>query len=238
MSAAVPAPAERPLGELVAERPEAASVLEALKLDYCCGGSQTLAAACAERNLDPATVLTLLESADRLPVAAGAGEHDLSGASIAEICEHVVSRHHEPGRKMLVRCGELVATVHRVHVSKEPQLTDLRDEFVAMRKALEEHMETEERILFPACTGLGEDTSAERLEALLGEHEGEHADVGEALARIRRLAGDYDEAAAFCNTHRGLLRALSELEADTHRHVHEENNVLFPRVRAALAESA
>lgn len=35
------------LGELVAERPIRADVFDGLGLDYCCGGRQTLAAACA-----------------------------------------------------------------------------------------------------------------------------------------------------------------------------------------------
>ena len=34
------------LGELVAERPVRAQLFERLRLDYCCGGHQTLAAAC------------------------------------------------------------------------------------------------------------------------------------------------------------------------------------------------
>lgn len=35
------------LGELVAERPARTQLFEQLRLDYCCGGHQTLAAACA-----------------------------------------------------------------------------------------------------------------------------------------------------------------------------------------------
>jgi len=41
------------IGELVVERAERAMLFERLGLDYCCGGDRTLAAACAERELDP-----------------------------------------------------------------------------------------------------------------------------------------------------------------------------------------
>jgi iron-sulfur cluster repair protein YtfE (RIC family) len=34
---------------------------------------------------------------------------------------------------------------------------------------------------------------------------------------------------ALCNTHRALLDGLDALELDLHQHVHEENNILFPR---------
>jgi len=40
------------LGELIAERPARAQLFERLRLDYCCGGRQTLAAACAKRGLE------------------------------------------------------------------------------------------------------------------------------------------------------------------------------------------
>jgi regulator of cell morphogenesis and NO signaling len=33
-----------------------------------------------------------------------------------------------------------------------------------------------------------------------------------------------------------LLLGLAELEGDMHRHVHEENNILFPRAAAREAE--
>jgi regulator of cell morphogenesis and NO signaling len=32
-----------------------------------------------------------------------------------------------------------------------------------------------------------------------------------------------------CNTYRAMLDGLRHLEADTHTHVHKENNILFPK---------
>lgn len=49
---------------------------------------------------------------------------------------------------------------------------------------------------------------------------------------MRELTGGYDPEQAFCTTHRVLLGSLQELEADLHQHIHEENNILFPRLQA------
>jgi regulator of cell morphogenesis and NO signaling len=57
----------------------------------------------------------------------------------------------------------------------------------------------------------------------------EHDDAGDALARIRRITKDFTIPEYACNTYRALLQGLSELEADTHVHIHLENNILFPR---------
>lgn len=226
--------AETPIGEIVAAVPDAARILDALRVDFCCGGKNSLADACEQQGLDPGTVLAMIAAADRMPAAAG-GEHDLSRSSIEEICDHIVTRHHEPGRAELARIAELAEKVDRVHGKTRPQLIDVHERFDAMRGALESHMEVEEARLFPACRGEGPEIPAAKLDELLAMHESEHSDVGAELAAIRELADDYDEAKALCNTHRVLMHSLRDFEAETHQHVHEENNVLFPRVRAELA---
>jgi regulator of cell morphogenesis and NO signaling len=61
--------------------------------------------------------------------------------------------------------------------------------------------------------------------------EHEHESAGEALSEMRRLSGDYTAPADACNTFRGLYHGLEELEADLHRHIHLENNILHPRAK-------
>ena len=50
------------------------------------------------------------------------------------------------------------------------------------------------------------------------------------LAELRRATGDYEVPADACASYRMLYAGLRELEADTHLHVHKENNALFPAV--------
>ena len=88
--------------------------------------------------------------------------------------------------------------------------------------------------MFPACRGLdagagGDETLAARFATLESEHEA----AGAHLERLSALTGHFDATQAFCNTHRAALDALRELELDLHEHIHEENNILFPRALAA-----
>jgi regulator of cell morphogenesis and NO signaling len=66
--------------------------------------------------------------------------------------------------------------------------------------------------------------------------EHEHESVAQALAHLRELTCGYTPPADACNTFRGLYHGLAELEGALHRHIHLENNVLFPR--AARLEEA
>ncbi|MEO8967544.1 MAG: hypothetical protein ABI355_08030 [Solirubrobacteraceae bacterium] len=45
------------------------------------------------------------------------------------------------------------------------------------------------------------------------------------------LGGGYERERALCGTHRSLVDALTAFELDLHQHIHEENNILIPRVR-------
>jgi regulator of cell morphogenesis and NO signaling len=142
-----------------------------------------------------------------------------------------VAAHHDTMRAELPRVEQLLATVVRVHGGGHPELHDLQRLFATIRHELEPHLETEERVLFPACRAAEADRRPVD-EGLLAAHEQEHAATGDALVALRELASDYDTTGALCRTHRTLLDALARLELDLHQHIHEENNVLFARVRA------
>ena len=59
--------------------------------------------------------------------------------------------------------------------------------------------------------------------------ETEHQNAGDELAAIRSLASGYQLPDDACATYRLAYAELQVFERDLHRHVHLENNVLFPR---------
>lgn len=230
------------LGELVSRRAARVGLIERLGLDYCCGGAETLGEACKRRGLDPHTLCEVIEALDR------GEEHDLAGAEdsaenrdwreagVAELCEHIVSVHHARLRNDLPQIEELLASVMRVHGPTHLELRELPHVFSRLRDGFLSHLDTEEQQLFPACRAIEAGAvGTEVEEQMLASHEDEHRDVGEALAKLHELTGGYDTSHAFCRTHHRLLQSLHALEVDTHRHIHEENNILFARVRALAA---
>lgn len=222
------------LGELVAERPARAQLFEQLRLDYCCGGRQTLAAACAKRGLDLHEVLAALEALDRRALAGAVRDRDWRAVGTAELCAHIVSVHHNGLRQAFPRLERLLGTVVRVHGRHDPRLQDAQRCLREIRAELEPHLASEENELFPACLA-AEQSGLPVEERLVADHETEHAALGHALVALRILCDDYDREAALCNTHRSLLDALEAFEQDLHRHVHEENNILLPRARGPRA---
>lgn len=234
MTGSEQSPTAATLGSIVAERPAAATILEGIGLDYCCGGGKTLAEACGERGLDPDTIAAVLDTvgADET----GRSAHDVADASIGDLCEHIVAEHHRPLPTRLERISELLGKVVRAHGAADPSVGRLQERFEGARADLVDHMRVEEQELFPACRELDRGNGDPGVDRDLLPHlEDDHGGTGAALAEIRELAGDYRPERAHCNTHRVLLHELAELELELHRHIHEENNVLFPKVRERLA---
>ena len=214
----------RTVAELVLEQPSRARVFEELGVDYCCGGKQSLRSACDARGVSVDDAVAALESA----AATQSGEQDWTRMPLNELCDHIVSVHHDHLREELPRLDGLLEKVVRAHGDERPELAELRDTFVALRSELEQHIATEETQLFPLVRH-GGPYDVDQVAALEHDHEW----AGAALAKLRDLSDGYDLDRALCNTHRATLDGLRKLELELHQHIHEENNVLFPRALAA-----
>ena len=66
----------------------------------------------------------------------------------------------------------------------------------------------------------------------------EHEQAGELLARLRQVTAGYAVPEDGCASYRALYTRLEHLEADTHVHIHKENNVLFPTAVALEVSAA
>jgi regulator of cell morphogenesis and NO signaling len=226
--------AETTIGALVAARPLYARLFEQLGIDYCCGGKLSIATACAKLQLDVGTTLKFLESTAAL-IQAGPAEVDAAAMSLTELADHIETTHHAYLKEELPRLVEMAERVARKHAEHDARLPEIA---AATRELAEEmicHMQKEEFVLFPLVrqidAGRGS-ASAALLSGPIHQMEDEHQAAGDATARLRLLTDGFSLANAICNTHRALLDGLARFETDLHRHVHKENNVLFPRALA------
>lgn len=218
------------LGEVVTAHPDLARELERRGLDYCCGGRETVEAACRAAGLDPEVVAAELAAVeDHAPAAPWAT------MGVVELVAHIEAVHHRYLHDELPRLTALLEKVTRVHGGRHPELEEVERIYADLRDDLEPHLMKEERVLFPMIRELA--TAENRPTFHCGRVANpismmmlEHDRAGELLARLRATTGGYEVPADGCASYRACYAALAELEADTHLHVHKENNVLFPAV--------
>jgi regulator of cell morphogenesis and NO signaling len=217
------------LAEIVDLVPGAPRVLESHGLDYCCGGQRTLNNACQLANIDPAAIIADLDGLD-----AGAGP-DWVPLGPGLLVDHLEATHHAYLHAELPRLEALADKVAGVHGSNHPKLVELHRLCIALREDLEPHMAKEERVLFPMIRELSTAISppsfhcgsvANPVSMMTREHE----QTGRLLQAMRQLTDGYRVPDDACASYRALYEGLAALEADTHLHIHKENNVLFPAV--------
>ena len=97
--------------QLVAEFPEAITVLEQYGVDCCCNSADTLAEVCGERDLETTLVLDTL---NRHNQNARTRRSPRQSASLDQIIAFIVKHYHAFARKQLnvIRSADSVASAH------------------------------------------------------------------------------------------------------------------------------
>jgi regulator of cell morphogenesis and NO signaling len=229
------------LGQIAATRPGAIPVFERLGLDYCCGGSKSLADACRAADLSPTAVLNAIDDSPAQPQGIPR-ERPWTDATMTELADHIERTHHAFVRDAMTRLRTVVPRVVAAHAKADPRLVRLSEVLDAFAEDMADHMVREERVVFPWLRRLDRRTqihtgppwSVRRpISCMVHDHE----EAGKALAEMRTLTDGYTPPAKACITYRSMLALLEQLERDTHVHIHLENNILFPAgIRAEAAQ--
>lgn len=218
---------ESTVGRIAADHPSSTRVFERHGIDYCCGGGVSLADACRSRGLDVERVIQEIRTEESED---GRDEARWSEAPLNDLVDHILAAYHEPLREELGRLEEMCRKVLHAHAEKEPHmLPALLATYLGLKAELEAHMWKEEQVLFPMIRR-GEGARAGGPITVM---EMEHDVAASALGRLRALTDDYRVPECACNTWRALWHGLAALEESLHRHIHLENNILFPRALAA-----
>lgn len=211
------------LAQLVLDRPGRYRLLDELGLDFCCGGRTALSQACARKGLDAMTVARSLIAVEDRP-----GD---SAEALRRVTDHIDHVHHRYVRQVLPRLQSLLDAV-----PEEPRMLRLRKLFAQLSTELMDHMLDEERVVFAfaraADNALPDAGMTQHINTMIQEHD----DSGHELERIRHLTEDYTPGLEASDASRALMDAFRELDADLHKHVYEENSLLFPLAMSIAAQ--
>jgi regulator of cell morphogenesis and NO signaling len=231
---------EKTVRELALENPAATRVFEKLGIDYCCGGNKSLDEACRAANLNTNQVLDSLEMAGQ-SARAVQKDRNWQTEALADLIAHIKNTHHKYTREEIARLGPLFDKVCSVHGKNHPELLQIRGVFQGLAQELTTHLMKEEMVLFPYIVRM-EESVLQREPVLpppfgsvqnpVSMMEHEHDSAGNALRAMRAASNNYSAPDDACVSYQTLYKALAELETDLHRHIHLENNILFPRAVA------
>jgi regulator of cell morphogenesis and NO signaling len=219
--------------EIVADDFRAASVFERHRIDFCCGGDRPIGEACREKGVDERTLVAEIEAA----IAAPGDVPRFSAWDLDFLATYIVANHHAYVRRAIQTIGAHTRKVAGVHGERHPETVRIAERFAEVAEEMAAHRAKEEGMLFPYISRRAEAARAGQGAPIapfgsvanpIRMMEMEHQAARGLLAAIRELSGDFTLPDDACTTYRVTYHELEEFEADLHRHVHLENNVLFP----------
>jgi len=226
---------DKTIGEIVAADFRTAKVFEKHGIDFCCGGQVALASICAEKGLDLATVTSELEAVQSEPAERS---QNYSAWALPFLADYIVNTHHlylKENDEQIAAYARKIADVHGAHHPEVIRISAIFDKIAADMAA---HLKEEEEVFFPVINrvyaariaGNTPDTmDQETIRVSLLKLRREHEEIGDAVHTIRHLSKEYAIPGDVCNTFMVTYRKLKEFEDDLHKHVHLENNILFPK---------
>ena len=229
---------EQSLGEIVGKYPLLSGFFEKNGIDYCCGGKETLREAAAEHNIDENNLIKQLEKELERLDEFQADEITWETRPASELVDYIVARHHGYIKQNLPDSEAHLRKILQVHSEVNPdemmgderaivRLPKLLTAFLEMKESISKHLKEEEDEVFPAIKNDAVDESLKRKILKLQE---EHEELGETLEKIKQLATDFVLPEWACPTFAATYRLLSGFQADIHKHIHLENNILFPKL--------
>jgi regulator of cell morphogenesis and NO signaling len=223
------------ISEVVKLNFKTAAIFQANKIDYCCGGDKTISVACGEVGINPDHLIKQLE------IILNQSDPDseyINKLGLDELCSYIVKRHHEYVRENIPILKNNLDKICMVHGKYHTELHEIRELFNDSADDLTKHMKKEENKLFPFIQRI-EFAKAEQLplpDASFGSvlnpirtMVAEHQYESERFNKIAKLSNNYLPPADACSTYEVTLKQLREYDKDLRRHIHLENNILFPK---------
>ncbi|MEW9051403.1 MAG: iron-sulfur cluster repair di-iron protein [Neobacillus sp.] len=217
--------------DIVNEFPKSSDIFKKFRIDFCCGGNIPLSQAIEQNGIDEEILLGELRAVYEKNSSAETDLEVWTKSDSTTIIEHVMNHYHRTTEEELTLLSPYVTKVSRVHGESHPELLRVYELFYELKRELIEHMEKEEKVVFPLIKQLADGTVENREEAisLIVELEKEHDHAGAILRELREITSDFTPPIDACGTYRLVYKRLEDLEGLTFMHVHLENNILFPR---------
>ena len=230
------------VGEVVKLNFKTAPLFQTNNIDYCCGGSKTISEACIEAGIESEQLIQQLEK------IAGQLDPDteyINNLKPDELCDYIIRRHHAYVRRNIPFLQESIEKICQVHGANHPELFEIRKLFNESAGNLTMHMQKEEIMLFPYIQKMArsqeENTPISQsvfgaVSNPIGMMIAEHQAEGLRFDKIAELSDNYSIPEDACTTYEVTLNQLKDFENDLHRHIHLENNILFPKAIELEAE--
>ena len=223
------------IGEIVADDFRTAAIFTKYHIDFCCKGYRTIEEVCKKRDIDENVLIEHIEKAKN---SSANQSFDYKTWTVDMITDYITKTHHKYVEEKAPIIIQYLTKLCGVHGPIHPELHEIHTIFTKSVLDLTAHMKREELVLFPFIKKMKiaqskgtplETPSFFSIENPIAKLKEDHIAEGERFRRIAALTNNYTPPNESCNTYKAAFAMLEEFDKDLKKHIHMENNILFPK---------
>jgi regulator of cell morphogenesis and NO signaling len=227
------------VGEIVSDDFRTANIFKKYNIDFCCGGGEKLSVVCLQNNISIESIFNEINDVTNKP--SNGDNQNYNQWELDFLADYIVNVHHTYVAENMPMLLEFTQKIGHVHGERHPELLKIADLFSDVANELQGHMMKEEQILFPYIKKMvavsKQDSVLEpspfgTVRNPISMMEMEHESAGGILNEIRQISKNFQLPNDACETYKVTYKKLDEFELGLHKHIHLENNILFPKAVA------
>ena len=223
------------VADIVSKNINTASIFRKYKIDFSFHGNMLLSKACEENNVSLKQVIKELKAiSDNVYYL-----KDYNSWKLDFLIDFLINIHHEYQEENILLLKEYGEKVALKYGEKYDKLNEINNLIQESTDSILEHMKNEETTLFPYIKKLikakKKNLSPDLLDSPLNNPieslEDDHEKVGATFNRISKLTNNYKIPSGADISLKILYLKLKQFEDELFKHIHIENNILFPKAK-------
>lgn len=226
----------KPVGQIVAEYYRSYPVFESHKIDYYNKGTQSLQEAAEAHKID---LQELRNELAKKKDAATEEDEDFNCWPLDALSDYIIETHHRYADKQIQIIKPALEKASGQYGEEHPWLLEIKKLFDAAAGIIAVHQKKEELILFPFVRKMADakknnkefvrPSATKSVESPVAMLTHEHHQQSDLFQQIAALSHDYTSPQGVDGVFKDSLDLLKEFELNLHKHLHLENNILFPK---------
>jgi regulator of cell morphogenesis and NO signaling len=227
---------QKPIGQIVAEDFRTYPVFESHKIDYYNKGKRGLDEVAGEHKID---LPALKNEIARVKDSPSGGDEDFNSWLLDALSEYIVKTYHRNADKQIQVIKPALEKACQEYGERYPAILEIKKLFDEAAGVIAVHQKKEELILFPFIRKMADakknnkefvkPPATKSVESPVDMLTHEHYRQSDLFQKIAELSQDYTSPEGTDGTLKDSLQLLKEFELNLHKHLHLENNILFPK---------
>lgn len=223
------------VAEVVSQNMGADHIFSKYKIDFCCGGGDTLENACKNVGANLENVILEIALLNK-KISKNINTNQLD---IPHLVNLVKSDYHKVISDLLFEVLPYSKKVSEVHGDSSKELLVINQLLLDVEAVLTETFTNSIISLYPIINEITEhinkaqDVTLEILQALqkaITRNEIAQTLIADSFKEISTLSSNYKTPKHACNSYTYLYENLEQLQLEVHKYMHFEKNVLIPKV--------